>query len=165
MRFPAQVLTNKAYTITFNGSPPNNIRFKLASDVGTKGILIKIPYPSSGSVSVKVNGNIVDPIAFSATIDMTSASTVCGSNRYVGLQNFLEFYLTPGCTAYVIPRDAVLCNVRLQWTLSEFFASGETTFTQRLANVLGIHISRVKVVAAYEGSLNLQIVIQDDPSQ
>ena len=139
------------------------MRYKLQSDAGTKGVLLKIPYPNAGSYSVKVGGQILTPIAFGTTIDVTTA--VCGTNRYVGVQNFLEFFLTPGCTANVIPRDAILCNVRLQWTLAEFFVSGETTFTQRLASVLGIDISRVKVVAAYEGSLNVQIQIKDDPAQ
>ena len=28
-RFPAQILTNKAYTINYTGTPPQNMRYKL----------------------------------------------------------------------------------------------------------------------------------------
>jgi hypothetical protein len=54
--------------------------------------------------------------------------------------------------------------VRLQWTAAEFFnGDGVTTFCQRMAAVLGIDASRVKVVAVYEGSLNIEVQIQSDP--
>lgn len=53
----------------------------------------------------------------------------------------------------------------MEWTLKEFFAGdGVSTFIQRLSAVLGIHISRVKVVSAYEGSLNVGVIINDDPA-
>ena len=74
----------------------------------------------------------------------------------IGVQNYLEFFITPGCEIIVNPRDAILTSVRLNWTDAEFFADGGvTTFTQRLAAVLGIDPTRVKVVAIYEGSLNI----------
>jgi len=56
-------------------------------------------------------------------------TAVCGSNRYVGVQNYLEFFVTPGCTVLVRPRDAILTSVRLEWTIDEFFSGdGVTTF-------------------------------------
>jgi len=52
----------------------------------------------------------------------------------------------------------------MQWTAAEFFAGdGATTFTQRLASVLGIDITRVKIVSVYEGSLNVDVQILDNP--
>ena len=45
----------------------------------------------------------------------------CGENRYVGVQNFLQFWMLPGCTLYVVPRDAIMLAVRLEWTVKEFF--------------------------------------------
>jgi hypothetical protein len=44
--------------------------------------------------------------------------------------------------------------VRMEWTMSQFYASGgTTTFADRLCSALGIHASRMKVVSVYEGSL------------
>jgi hypothetical protein len=138
------------------------MRYHLRSDVATKGITIKVPYPNAGAYSVKVNAKIIDLLPIDSTtkkpqlIDPTTAT--CGVNRFVGIENYLEFFITPGCIVVIIPRDAILTSVRMQWTAAEFFASGgATTFAQRMASVLGIDPSRVKVVSVFEGSLNVQV--------
>lgn len=107
----------------------------------------------------------VDP-ATSKPREIDMATATCGTNRYVGVVNYLEFYLTPGCQVNVIPRDAILSSVRLQWTAAEFFADGgTTTFTQRLGAVLGVDYTRIKVVSVYEGSLiiDFQVLANVDP--
>ena len=92
---------------------------------------------------------------------MTTAS--CGANLYKGVVNYLQFFITPGCTVVVIPRDAIHTSTRLSWTAAEFFASGGvTTFTQRLGAVLGVDVTRIKVVAVYEGSLIVDTQILDN---
>jgi len=169
-RFPSQILTGKSYTITYTGTPFKNGRYVLQADPGAKGILIKIPYPNAGAYSVKVNGSIVQPQPWDEVTqkprDIDMATATCGANLFVGVVNYLQFFLTPGCTAVVIPRDAILTSVRLQWTAAEFFAGdGATTFTQRLASVLGVDITRVKIVAVYEGSLNVEVQVLDDSSK
>ena len=59
-----------------------------------------------------------------------------------------------------------MTSIRLAWTLNEFFSGDRaTTFTQRLAAVLGINITRVKIVSVFEGSLNVQVQILDDPAK
>lgn len=61
--------------------------------------------------------------------------------------NRLQFFITPGCPLYIYPRDAVMLGIRMEFTLDEFFAAGGvTTFADRMAAVLGIHKSDVKVV-------------------
>jgi hypothetical protein len=78
----------------------------------------------------------------------------CGENRYVGVKNILEFYLTKGCTLHIVPRDAIQSMVRMEWSVADFFASGGSTmFIDRLASSLGIHASTIKMVSVYEGSL------------
>jgi len=163
-RFPAQILTDRSYTMTYTGTPFKNGRYTLRADANTKGILIKIPYPNAGCYSVKVNGAIVpsqlmDPATMQPTpIDVTTAK--CGANLYRGVVNYLQFFLTPGCTVYVIPRDAILTSIRLEWTAEEFFAGdGATTFTQRLGAVLGIDVTRIKIVSVFNGSVNVEVQI------
>lgn len=53
------------------------------------------------------------PLAFGVTLNIGDAGLICGTNRYVGVENYLQFYLTPGCTVNVVPRDAILTSVRL----------------------------------------------------
>jgi len=81
----------------------------------------------------------------------------------VGVQNFLEFFITPGCTVNVAPRNAIMGGVRLEWTFEEFYASGGVvSFTDRVAFALGIHSSQIKVVAVYKGSVVVDYMIMAD---
>jgi len=49
----------------------------------------------------------------------------------------------------------------LSWTLDEFYADGGTAkFADRIAAVLGIHASTIKVVAVYKGSVIIDFFIQ-----
>lgn len=92
-----------------------------------------------------------------------SKNSGCGENRYVGVENFLEFYLTPGCEILVEPRDAIMTKVRLEWSLAEFYADGGVTrFVDRMAASLGISAHRIKTVAVYEGSVILVTEIVAD---
>jgi len=78
----------------------------------------------------------------------------CGENRYIGVKNILEFYITPGCVIDIKPQRRIACSVRMKWTMTEFFASGGTTkFVDRLASSLGIFASQIKIVSLFEGSL------------
>lgn len=53
----------------------------------------------------------------------------------------------------------------MQWSLAEFFANGGTTrFVDRLASVLGLHASQVKIVSVYEGSLVVDYNLLPDES-
>lgn len=119
-RFTSQILTGKSYTLTYTGTPFKNARYTLKADPLASGVLVTIPYPNSGSYSVKVDGKIVDAQQFDSTTqkpkEIDPASAKCGANLYVGVVNYLQFFITPGCTLNVIPRDAIMTSVRLQWT-------------------------------------------------
>ena len=36
-------------------------------------------------------------------------NSYCGENRYVGVVDILEFYITAGCTLYIQPIDSIRC--------------------------------------------------------
>jgi hypothetical protein len=89
---------------------------------------------------------------------------ICGTNRFVGVENYLEFFLEPGCIVVIAPRDAILSSVRLQWTAADFFEGhGVTIFCQLMVSVLGIDASRIKVVSVVEGALKISFKILSDP--
>lgn len=78
----------------------------------------------------------------------------CGENRYAGVKNVLEFYITPDCPLVVRPRDAITLGVRLEFTVAEFFSNGGvTSFVDNMAASLGIHKADIRVVSVYEGSV------------
>jgi len=75
----------------------------------------------------------------------------------------MEFYLTPGCEIKIVPKPSVMAAVRMEQTLTQFYSSGGTTaFSDRIASALGIHASRVKVVAVYEGSVVVDYSIESE---
>ena len=91
--------------------------------------------------------------------------TSCGENRFIGVENILEFYIDGTCDLGVQNRDAIQTRVRMEWTMDEFFdAGGTTTFVDRLCGSLGIHASTVKIVGVSEGSVevNYEITPTDD---
>ena len=137
------------------------MRYELKAELG--GIAIRIPYPNAGSYSVWANGREVPYTPWDPAAGRHAALTEsegCGENRFVGIENFLDFYLTPGCDIEIKPRDAIMTSVRLEWTLEEFYADqGVTRFSDRVAAALGIHRSRIHVVAVYEGSVIVDFFI------
>merc|ERR1719479_628416 len=162
-RFPGLLSTDLDYTLELSGTPPKKMRFKLEADQG--GTKIKIPYPVAGSVTVYANNDKKAYTAWDESIGAPAVltNTACGENRFVGVQNFLEFYITPNCAIKIEPRDAIMTKVRMEWTLSEFYSNGGTTrFVDRMAASLGIASHRIKTLAVYSGSVVVDFVVEAD---
>ena len=130
------------------------MRFVLRADTGA--IKFRIYYPNAGSYSVTANGEEIDYTPWDKNLGRhgkLSKLEGCGENRFVGVENFLEFYITPGCEIEIKPKDAIMTKVRMEWSLAEFYSNGGVTrFVDRLAASLGINANRIKTVAVYEGS-------------
>jgi len=143
------------YNIEFSSSPFKKMHYELRTKKGQ--IKLKIQYENSGSYDVKVNGEKVDPTDWDKETGRNKPLTGnrgCGENRFVGIENYLEFIITAGCRVDVSPVDSIATNVRMAWTMDEFYAAGGTTsFMDRVSAALGIHASQVKVVAVYTGSV------------
>jgi len=122
-----------------------------------------VPYWNAGSYEVSVDKKVIPYTPWDTKIGRNAELTRkkgCGENRFVGVQNFLEFFITPGCTVNVAPRNAIMGGVRLEWTMEEFYSTGGVvSFTDRVAFALGIHSSQIKVVAVYKGSVVIDYMI------
>jgi len=164
-RFPVQIENDKDYNVLFTGTPPGKMRFLLKEGIEGKGIFLRIRYADSGAYQVTVGGKVEPFNEWNADIGQYAPvrKTHCGENRYVGQKNFMEFYITPGCEVTIVPKKAVMGNVRMQQTLTSFYSDGGTSkFSDRISSALGIHASRVKVVAVYEGSVVVEYSIEAD---
>ena len=161
-RFPASLYTDEDYTMYFSGTNPKKMRFTLDARVGATKI--KIPYAMSTSVQVWADGKKKSYTPWDDAAGRHSELTKtkgCGENRFVGIDNFLEFYITPGCLIELDVKDSILTKVRMDWTLAEFYAEGGTTrFVDRLAASLGINANRIKTVAVYKGSVIVDFIIE-----
>ena len=166
-RFPALVQADRGseYEFKMTGTPAKQMQFVLHSQSKTAGLTVRIPYPSAESRAIYINGNLIQPNQWDDNIQMYGEikQKFCGENRYIGVQNILEFYLESGCNVVIKPRDAIQSLVRMEWSMEEFFADGGTTsFIDRLTGSLGIHASSVKIVSVYEGSLIVNYEIEAD---
>lgn len=163
-RFPIQIETNQDYLVYMTGTPPNKMRYTLKANSG--GTKLRLYYPNAGAYQVYANDKLKEETDWDSSIGSAGALSKrkgCGENRFVGVQNFLEFYITPGCQIRVEPLDQIKTSVRLSWTLDEFYAEGgTTTFTDRVAAALGIPVYRIKTVAVYEGSVIVDFFILPD---
>lgn len=138
-------------------------------DANTGGTMIRIPYPVAGSIQIYANGKKKSYTPWDEELGRNGPLTKtkgCGENRFVGIENFLEFYITPGCLIDIEPKDSIMTKVRMDWSLAEFYSSGGTTrFVDRLAASLGIAANRIKTVAIYEGSVVVDFVIEAEEGE
>ena len=152
-RWPAIIQTGPtmSYEVLYTGTPPGNQRFTLKADYSA--VAMKINYPKPGAYQIlDVNRKVIPGNKWNDTLKMVNPlkNAYCGENKYTGVVNVLEFYLTAGCTLYVQPIDAIVSSIRMKWTLDEFYADGgSTAFVDRMASSLGIHAADIKVVSVY----------------
>jgi hypothetical protein len=112
-RFPAVVHApaGAVYNLTFTGSPAKKMRFELKSEDSKAGLTIRIAYPSAESRKIIKNGQVVDMNQWDETLWPPQYGEIkqsfCGENRYIGVKNILEFYITAGCTLHIAPRNAI----------------------------------------------------------
>jgi len=166
-RFPGLVYAPKGsvYDITYTGTPAKKQKYMLKSQDKRLGLTVRIAYPSAESRQIRKNGKRVDMNQWDEYEKMYGSikQDFCGENRYIGVKNILEFYITADCILEIHPRDAIQTMVRMEWTFKEFFNNGGTTlFMDRVAGSLGIHASTIKVVSVYEGSVVLNYDITSD---
>lgn len=151
------------YWIEYTGTPPEKQLFVLHS-TNPQGFIVQIKYSNAGSYAIyNEDREVVPPTKWDdSTANWGSLRRAyCGENRYEGVTNVLEFFITPHCPLTIQPRDAIMLGVRLEFTMAQFFANGGvTTFVDRMAASLGIHAADLKVVSVYEGStiIDFQII-------
>lgn len=170
-RFPTlfQGGKNMYYNITTTGTVPNNMRFSMRTS--TSSMIIRIKYSHANAFQVyDYTDKLIAPNAWDGNISAPSTirgdyGGYCGENRYLGVVNILEVYMSPGCNFTIKPIDSIQTNIRMNWTLSEFYASGGTTqFQDRVAASLGISVANVKIVSVYTGSVVVEFQIMEDSS-
>lgn len=106
-RFPVLVEGDKDYTVKYTGTPPGKMRYILHGNRG--GIKVAVPYPNAGAYQVVMKDVVQKVSKWDPKLGRNAALAKrrCGENRFVGIANILEFYLTPGCELTVRPLDSI----------------------------------------------------------
>jgi len=70
---------------------------------------LRIAYPSAVSRALIKGGKEIEYTQWDEKLHMYGPITqaYCGENRYIGVKNIFEFYLTTGCVIDINPRDAI----------------------------------------------------------
>lgn len=84
------------YDLEYTGSPAKKQRFVLKSQDWRAGMTIRIAYPSAMSRSILIDGQVKEMNLWDESIRQYGVikQRECGENRYIGVQNILEFYIT-----------------------------------------------------------------------
>jgi len=110
-RIPAVVdaFKNSVYDIVYTGTPPKKQLFELVSQSPDTGMTVRIAYPDAVSYSVQLNGVTVEMNDWNDLLKNYGpiTQTKCGENRYIGVKNILEFYITGQCKLMIVPRNAI----------------------------------------------------------
>jgi hypothetical protein len=129
-------------------------------------IKIMIQYWNTLSLRVYADDVVIEGKPFdknTGAAELLTGYKGCGENRWIAVSNQLEFILTPNCVLRLEKYDSIQSNVRMEWTMDEFYASGgPTSFVDRVCAALGIHASQMKVVAVYTGSVVVEYEIAPD---
>jgi|TARA_B110000285_G_scaffold124314_1_gene140298 hypothetical protein len=108
-RFPAvfEASPGAVYDITMTGTPAKKMLFRLLGE--GVGATIRIAYPGAESRAIYKNGVEIAYNEWDDAIAGYSPVTqaFCGENRFIGVQNILEFYITTGCELQIKPRNAI----------------------------------------------------------
>jgi hypothetical protein len=72
-------------------------------------MIVRIAYPGAESRQIIKDGKRVDMNQWDEAIRGYGEITrsYCGENRYIGVKNILEFYMTVGCKLQIAPRNAI----------------------------------------------------------
>jgi len=167
-RFPSMIHQDtELFEIEYTGTPPEKQHFVLHGTKGSPGFIVRIKYSNANSYMITDDkGNIQNPTPWSNILknyEPISSNAKCGDNRYQGVVNILEFFITPDCPLFIKPRNTIMLGVRLEFEINEFFESGGvTTFIDNMAASLGIHRADLRVVAVYEGSTIIDFEVISD---
>lgn len=109
-RFPGLIEGKKgsAWDLVYTGTPAKKQRFTFTAIQKNAGMTIRIAYPGAESRSITLNGEIVEYNEWDDTINGYGPikQTKCGENRFIGVKNILEFYITdvvPLKSSHVMP--------------------------------------------------------------
>jgi len=100
-RYPVVVDAKRgnSYDIEYTGNTPKNQTFTLKSQNRDAALVLRIFYPDTGSFSIYANDEFVESNSFNDETKQYDeiSGKKCGENRFLGIVNILEFYITPGC--------------------------------------------------------------------
>jgi hypothetical protein len=164
-RFSGIIQTNKHYTFLYKGTLPVVQYFQLQGAEKGDFIHVDFTYTTSQSIRVELDdGTVVKPtiIKPDQNDNLLEDTSSCGSNVYTLISNKIQFTLTSDdkCSVYVRVTNSVMATARYSTTVEDFYSNdGTTKFIDRVAAILNIPISSIRVVSIKSGSTILDFFV------
>jgi hypothetical protein len=170
-RFKSVLQSDNAYTILYRGTLPNVIRFHLQGATASDYAILKQRYTKPNIVRVTLDdGTIKTPVIPRDDNPITAASN-CGDYAWIPADQTIVFKITgsDSCILRTEVTNGVQLSVRYDIDIDEFFnLDGPTKFIDRVAAVLGLDLTRIRVVSVRRGSVivetHIDIDHQEEPS-
>ena len=155
------------YTLEFTYNTPLNLELSLhlPSPPQSTHTTLKILFKRTLSVRVLKDNNYKEgELGFSQNF----IGTECGDNMWNVDEHSLQVYFDAdagsdgqGCVLVLESGSAVKLSVRLDVTLEDYLGQdGLSLFVDRIAETLGIHVSRIRIVGVRLGSVRVDCFIE-----
>ncbi len=164
----AGILTlNKNYNITFTGTNPSKMKFKLF-DVSFENIkynIFKVKYGSPQTVVVfDKNGKEIKSREWkeSETMSLNDTSLKCGDSKWSRVINTIEFFITneENCILTLNTVNSIQLFMRLNITVNDFYSKNSSNqLIYNIAAVLGIPPEQIRITGTLKGSTIVLIEI------
>ena len=104
-KFPSLVDQDCDYRIEYTGTPAKKQTVELFGDYGSLPFMVTIWYPDAGAYAIyDRNQELVPPNDWDYALETwgeIQGNKGCGENRYEGVKNRLQFWITPGCKLFI----------------------------------------------------------------
>jgi len=156
-RFYSIIQTAHNYSIYYLGSLPSKEKFQLQGLTQNDWVIVRQRYdqPYIISLSFVSNNSVIRSSILGPDGVADLSATGCGGNYYYGVEQIVEFKLTGryDCVLYATVTNGVKGVVRYVMDVNSFYAlDGPTQFIDRVADVLGIDLSTIRVASVVSGS-------------
>ncbi len=194
-RFPSMILMKKnminKYNIYFTSTNPSKMKMQLIDadwkdnikpseiennqQINKYVVKIKIRYQSSQTVIVSKNNQEIKADTFTDMEDSNhlnmnySNENMCGKNIWNTFENSLNIYITnePDCILFIDVIDSIKIYMRYDVDEKDFYdTDSQYTLMAKIAALLGIDISQVKLASIVKGSTIVNFdILQYTPSE
>jgi hypothetical protein len=172
--FWAPVATPYHYTVYFQSTNPQTMRFRLLNAAANEGIVLSMWFSNPQQLAVFVGGQRVQDLNWpegkyrgatnpSYVDQYPATNSVSGTNAYFRLARTI--HVTVKGSQPVEIRTLPLVQVSLTMAVSvEAFFDEQAQFVSRLAFVLNIPSNRIRIVRIVPGSTKVDFEIEPDPT-
>lgn len=165
--FPVIVKKKSYHHLKFSQSFANNNLYKLDSKDNSAWGIFYVHSEDPATLVTKVNNKIITPLILEEgdQIDLETHKKQCGAYYYIPKEQKIYWIMNsnPKCLVTIHKTDSVFLTIHMEGSIAEFYENmGTAAFIDKIAALLGIHPSELKIVGLRVGSVIVDTFIEED---